>query len=109
MTLPSWLSPLVRNSRKSHKNKPLPRLARPLNLNVEFLEDRVVPTAYMWTGAGVNANWSNNANWAGFAAPVGDSTADLVFPVGAARTTNTDDINGGVFNSIEFQSDYTVN
>ena len=49
-----------------------------------------VPSIRTWSGAGLNANWTNAANWGGGVAPIagapiaGDS---LVFPDNAARKT----------------------
>jgi len=57
-------------------------------------------TLRTWTGAGANALWNNPANWGGTAPNPGD---DLVFPAGAARTTNTNNFTAGTaFNSLRF-------
>jgi fibronectin-binding autotransporter adhesin len=54
-----------------------------------------------WTGgSGSSNNWSDAANWGGTAPVAGD---DLVFPGGAARLSNTNDLAAGTsFNSITF-------
>ena len=54
-----------------------------------------------WTGNGADANWSTAANWSPSGAPVtGD---DLVFPNGALRITNMNDLAAGTsFNTISF-------
>ncbi len=53
-----------------------------------------------WTGAGLDAKWSTAANWdGGVTAPVAGD--DLVFPLGAAQLTSTNDLTLGTsFNSI---------
>ncbi|MFN3409172.1 MAG: beta strand repeat-containing protein [Limisphaerales bacterium] len=54
-----------------------------------------------WTGAGTNGLWSNPQNWAGNIAPVsGDA---LLFPSGAARLVNTNDLpTNTVLHSVTF-------
>jgi autotransporter-associated beta strand protein len=49
---------------------------------------------YTWTGAGLNNNWSNPANWQGNAAPnVADGSPDrLVFPSDAIQKTMNNDL-----------------
>lgn len=56
-----------------------------------------------WTGAGASSNWSEAANWdSGVPAP-GDT---LVFPNGAARKTNTNDLaSGTAFATVRFTGD----
>lgn len=56
-----------------------------------------------WTGAGPTPNWSDAANWdTGVPAP-GDT---LVFPAGAARKTNTNDLAAGTaFATVRFTGD----
>src|SRR5206468_8533797 len=75
---------------------------------VELLEDRELLATAIWTGASTgNSNWSTAANWAGNTAP--NSGDDLVFPSGAARLANVDDISGGDFHSIQFTgSGYSI-
>ncbi len=43
-----------------------------------------------WSGAGADNNWGTAANWAGGVSPV--SGDDLVFPAGAARLTNSNNL-----------------
>ncbi len=60
----------------------------------------VLAATRTWTGAGGDANWSTAANWGGTAPAAGD---DLVFPNGAARLANINDlVSGTSFNSISF-------
>ncbi len=77
--------------------KPAPEL--PLaGLRFEQLEDRLAPATFTWTGAssgaGANANWSNPGNWQGGVAPSG-AVIDLVFPAGAQRPANFNDLATG--------------
>src|SRR5262245_6224792 len=53
-----------------------------------------------WTGLGANANWSTAANWSPAGAPANGD--DLVFPGGAARLVNTNDLVGRGVESISF-------
>ncbi|MBN9519739.1 hypothetical protein J0H58_14655, partial [bacterium] len=81
------------------------------HFRLERLEDRDVPATFTWDGGGTTDNWSDGANWAGNVAPTGSAVTldDLVFPAGAARLANTNDIAGGVFTSIQFTgSGYTL-
>ncbi len=66
------------------------------------------PVTRTWTGAGANSNWTNHANWNPGAPAPGDR---LIFPVVAARKTNTNDYpDGTAFKDILFQgSGYTLN
>lgn len=53
-----------------------------------------------WTGAGATSNWSDAGNWDSGVPVAGDS---LVFPAGAARRTNTNDLAAGLlFESVRF-------
>ncbi len=53
-----------------------------------------------WTGAGATANWSDAGNWDS-GVPVGGDT--VVFPAGAARMTNTNDLAAGTaFDTVRF-------
>lgn len=64
--------------------------------------------AKTWSGGGADSSWSTAANWVGNVAPVqGD---DLVFPAGAARSTNVNNFSGGwSFHSIQFSgSNYVI-
>jgi len=60
-----------------------------------------------WTGGGADNNWSTTANWGGTAPVAGD---DLVFPSGALRLSNNNNISAGTsFNSITISgSGYTL-
>jgi autotransporter-associated beta strand protein len=83
------------------------RRTRPL---LEQLEDRVTPVVFTWSGAGLDASWSNGANWLGGVAPDNSGlTTDLVFPAGAQQTTTTNDT-ALVYDTITFEAaDYVVN
>jgi fibronectin-binding autotransporter adhesin len=62
----------------------------------------------IWDGGGGDNNWSTAANWALDVAPsAGD---DLVFPAGASRLTNVNDLAAGTrLNTIQFQgSGYSI-
>ncbi|MDY3563725.1 autotransporter-associated beta strand repeat-containing protein [Gemmata sp. JC673] len=60
----------------------------------------VTGVTYTWTGLGGDSNWSTAANWDANQAPTGGE--NLVFPAGAARLTNTNDLSGKSFHSIAF-------
>ncbi len=47
---------------------------------------------FQWSGNGTNANWTTPGNWSGGVAPTGDGNETLVFPSGAAKLTNIDDL-----------------
>ncbi len=77
-----------------------------INLFLEALEDRLVPTVDVWTGLGAanhadpNPNWSNRANWANNALPTsGDSLSFPSVPV-AAQVSNNDLLTGTQFGSV---------
>ena len=49
--------------------------------------------SYTWTGGGASGRWSEAGNWQGNQPPhSGEAAAVLVFPVGAARLTSTNDL-----------------
>ncbi|WP_435009178.1 autotransporter-associated beta strand repeat-containing protein [Tundrisphaera lichenicola] len=77
----------------------------------EFLEQRIALATDVWTGASLSSsNWSDDANWQDGSAPT--TGADLIFPTGASRLTNTYDAALGVssFGSIEIQDGgYDIN
>ena len=59
---------------------------------------------HTWTGA-TSGNWSVATNWSEGTAPApGESNVVLVFPLGAARQTNTNDIAGLTVDSITVSS-----
>ena len=60
----------------------------------------VIDVTYTWDGGGGNDSWSTAANWVGDVAPTDGS--NLVFPSGAARLTNNNDLVGLSFHSITF-------
>src|SRR5436853_5900294 len=67
---------------------------------VELLEDRLAPATFQWSGLGNTDQWSNAANWVGNSAPSGTGNDDLVFPAGAAKLANTNNITAGIFRTI---------
>jgi autotransporter-associated beta strand protein len=50
---------------------------------------------FQWTGNGADPNWTTPGNWQGGIAPTGDGNETLVFPNGAARLTNIDNMPTG--------------
>src|SRR5436190_20591813 len=78
--------------------RPTTRAARHA-LFVTRLEDRTAPAVATWDGGGADNKWTTPANWVGDVAPqAGD---DLVFPAGARRRTNVNDLPADtVFHSI---------
>jgi uncharacterized repeat protein (TIGR01451 family) len=46
----------------------------------------------VWTGAAANANWNQSGNWSSCTTPAAGD--DLIFPDGAARLTNTNNVAG---------------
>ena len=49
-------------------------------------------SVHTWSGAGANGLWSTAANWSGGAPAAGEADARLVFPAGANRLSNTNNI-----------------
>jgi len=107
-----WLRSLFRP-----KTKTIRRASATLRL--EFLENRLAPATYTWTGAGVNNLWSNAANWSNnlpgnpVQAPSGTGSDDLDFPNGALHPSNFNNLTPGggtaQFNSISIAgSNYTL-
>ncbi len=39
------------------------RKLAPLNLSLERLEDRCIPSVFIWVGIGADNNWSTKENW----------------------------------------------
>src|SRR5688500_8973786 len=68
----------------------------------EALEQRTLFATFHWDGgSAVDSNWATPQNWAGDVAPAQND--HLVFPGGAARTTNTNNYPAGTrFQSITF-------
>jgi autotransporter-associated beta strand protein len=56
---------------------------------LETLEDRRTPATHTWTGA-VSQYWTSVGNWSG-GTPLGDPSADLIFPTSGSRAATTDD------------------
>lgn len=96
-----WVRSLVTTKKRPiRKNGRLPRL--------ESLEVRETPATFTWTGNGTNSNWSTGANWAGGSAPTG-AVDELLFPAGASRLSNVNDLVGASFDKITIAgSGYTL-
>jgi autotransporter-associated beta strand protein len=91
------------------RGMPQRRFDRRRPLQLEMLEERVTPATFIWTGGGTNNLWSNPSNWQGGVAPTSAANPDLVFPSGAARLNNTNDLSGLVVRSITVSgSNYTL-
>ncbi|MBI2808901.1 MAG: Ig-like domain repeat protein [Planctomycetes bacterium] len=88
-----WLRSLGRRSRaRTYQKKPGVRL------NLEELENRLAP-ALIWTGAGLNTNWDNPANWTRTSPtvnviPIVGAPQDLVFNNTASVFTTNNNIAG---------------
>lgn len=68
----------------------------------------VVAVTNTWTGLGADSLWSTAANWDTNVAPIDGE--DLIFPQGAARLSNVNDLSGQSFHSIEIHgSGYFIN
>jgi hypothetical protein len=67
-----------------------------------------ITSTYTWSGGGADGFWNNRTNWVSNAVPV--NGASLVFPTGAARLNNTNDIGGRTFDNVRFDTNgYTLN
>jgi autotransporter-associated beta strand protein len=95
---------------RNKKRKPLN-----LRLSLQSLEDRVVPTNFIWTGLGTDANFSTAGNWISdnpmFLAPTGlDATDNLNFDdTAGTQRTAVNDLLVANFNSITISaSGYTI-
>src|SRR5262245_5364992 len=95
-----WIPSVLAALWKSRSSQPQLRS----RLQLEALEDRLVPAIFIWDGGGSDNNWTTAANWDGNQVPgVG---ADLVFPVNAQRKTNNNDLPAGRnIGSITFEGD----
>ncbi|MCZ2340603.1 MAG: VCBS repeat-containing protein [Bacteroidales bacterium] len=90
--------------RSPRTNSPASHRVRP---ELVTLESREVPATAIWTGKGSSANWSDPANWQANVAPT-PNVDDLLFPAGAARTTNNNDFAAGTkFVAIQAEAPYT--
>src|ERR1700722_6552797 len=94
--LVAWLKTWFRSRVKSVVNRPR------LRPRLEELETRLAPATFIWTGAGLNANWSTAANWQGSIAPkASDGLDDLIFDNrGAANLLPVNNIVGLNLDSI---------
>jgi autotransporter-associated beta strand protein len=99
----------VRKMRRGAKSPVGYHSARPVSSKprLEALEGRLLLATDTWSGAGLNNFWSNGANWGGTAPSAGDT---LIFPTGAARTANMNDLTPGItFASVTFSgSPYNI-
>jgi fibronectin-binding autotransporter adhesin len=74
---------------------------------INVIPPLTVTSVYTWTGLG-NAHWSDGADWMDNDAPVVGEPAILVFPKGAANTTNFDDIGGLQVSSLQVYGSYIL-
>jgi autotransporter-associated beta strand protein len=99
----AWWRMLTNSKSQEAKRRARTPFSRPRfrGLQLEWLEERLAPATYTWSGA-VSNLWSNNANWAG-GSPAGDPNANLVFPSGAKNIdTNNNDLVGLTIGSMTF-------
>jgi autotransporter-associated beta strand protein len=97
-------NPMSRSFRRGH-TRARRRFSCPLEL--EYLENRLVPATHTWIGA-PNGQWSNPNNWIG-GTPLGDSTADLDFSEDASAVVNgevstVNDLSGLTIRNIFFHN-----
>ncbi len=52
-------------------------------------------SAFQWTGASANDNWTTPGNWLGGVAPTGSANETLIFPAGASQFTSVDNFPAG--------------
>src|SRR5947207_2478148 len=108
-----WLRSLWRPRFKPYRK---PR-RRP---GLEYLETRLSPASYTWSGLGASTFWSLDANWVGNRAPTAahvmadGSLPDLTFPdlsvaAGNPKLSPSNDLSGVVLNSISVSgSNYII-
>ena len=77
----------------------LPSLIRIVAVCAGLLSVAGYSNTLNWSGAGANANWNNSANWGGATPGNGDT---LIFPGGAAKLLNTNNIANLTLNQIRF-------
>jgi autotransporter-associated beta strand protein len=93
-----------RKSRRAARCTP----AKRFRLQLETLEDRLVPSVAVWDGGSLDSNhWSDELNWVGDVAPgPGD---DLVFAAAAGQFTAVNDFAAGTsFHSITVDAGYEL-
>jgi hypothetical protein len=87
-------------SRRSFRSRPLAARRPSFPPKLEQLEPRLTPDTYTWTGAN-SGLWSDPGNWLSSPTPgqtpVGDPSADLVFPDIDGQRATRDDIPGPVY------------
>lgn len=107
-SLRGFVSSLKRTERSKQQACKRSSLERPLAL--EQLETRLTPAGtFTWTGGGASNLWSDSGNWGG--ATLNTSTgqdATLIFPDGAARKTNQDNISGLSVAQIQVAGGYAI-
>ena len=72
------------------------------NAPAETLEIRIVPTAEIWTGAGLTSNFSDQNNWQSHVVP--EAGENLDFPAGSENATPYDDMDGVGFGQITIEA-----
>src|SRR4051812_32562402 len=66
MSLSWWRKFVEKQSPRNSTQRSVPKIVRLLaRLELELLEDRIVPATYQWTGGGSTANWNDAGNWTG--------------------------------------------
>jgi autotransporter-associated beta strand protein len=75
---------------ESRADRRVLRRSRRRSIALEQLEVRLVLST--WKGLGADANWSTPGNWD----TVPTAGSDIVFPAGAPRLANTDDLAGNI-------------
>src|SRR5438046_4983265 len=93
---------LNHNQRDPYMRHVVPFASFPCTLRLRFtaklavllmlLQTASAATTRIWSGGGTDSFWANGANWSGGVAPI--SGDPLVFPTGAARLVNSNNIFG---------------
>jgi len=84
----SFLTRLCRGGRRPARRRPQPRRS---HLQVEHLEDRLVPSTYTWLGTN-SGSWNDLGNWQTTASVTPNSTSDEVFFDGSKTVAHALDL-----------------
>src|SRR5688572_30191895 len=95
LTLPRWMHSLV-----GRKPKTIQKLKARRQLSIDTLEDRITPATLVWDGS-ASSVWDNPQNWNNSTTNtlIPNDGDDLVFPGGAQRLANSNNIDGLLLNS----------